>query len=317
MVGVAVRWVYPRNDASPLMRTLLLGEALVDLVCERPVSSLADVDAFVPHFGGAVANVAVGAARRGARVALAGGAGDDPWGSWLRDRLETERVGLEWFSLLPGATTPFAFVTVDASGEPAYTIYGDAIDAAVDAVSGQLLEAVEACDALFLTSNTLVGERGREITFAARDRALELGRPVIVDPNLRLHRWESDAEAASAARALVNGAFLIKCNAGEGRLLTGEDRPAAAAEGLVAGGAAHAIVTRGADGAVLRGGGLRADVPGAPAEPISTVGAGDTFMAVILARLAETSFYPSAIAAAMPEAVVAAARATERWGAVE
>ena len=37
----------------------------------------------MPHFGGAVANVAVVAARIGARVALAGGAGEDPWGEWL------------------------------------------------------------------------------------------------------------------------------------------------------------------------------------------------------------------------------------------
>jgi sugar/nucleoside kinase (ribokinase family) len=41
------------------MPTLCLGEALVDLMCERPVSGLAQADAFVPHFGGAVANVAV------------------------------------------------------------------------------------------------------------------------------------------------------------------------------------------------------------------------------------------------------------------
>jgi len=74
-------------DGSPSpTRTLCLGEALVDLICEYPVSDLADAHAFVPHFGGAVANVAVVAARAGASVALAGGAGDDAWGRWLRDR---------------------------------------------------------------------------------------------------------------------------------------------------------------------------------------------------------------------------------------
>lgn len=84
------------------MATLCLGEALVDLVCERPVRGLAEADAFVPRFGGAVANAAVMAARRGAAVALAGGAGEDAWGRWLRSRLpdavaesarDTERWG--------------------------------------------------------------------------------------------------------------------------------------------------------------------------------------------------------------------------------
>ena len=298
------------------MRTLLLGEALVDLICERPVASLADADAFVPHLGGAVANVAVAAARRGAGVALAGGAGADPWGAWLRDRLAAEGVDLSWFGTLTGAATPVALVTVDSAGEPSYAIYGETIEAAVADVAPRLAEAVEACDALFVTSNTLVGETERAATLAARDRALELGRPVLVDPNLRADRWSSAGAAASEARALLDGAFLVKCNAEEARLLSGEDRPEAAAEGIVAAGAAHAIVTRGAQGAVLRGGGLRADVAGVAAETVSTVGAGDTLMAVLLARLAAAGFYPPALAAALPEAVAEAARATERWGAL-
>ena len=60
------------------MRTLCLGEALVDMICERHVDGLADADGFVPHFGGATANVALTAAQkvRGS-AALAGGAGGD------------------------------------------------------------------------------------------------------------------------------------------------------------------------------------------------------------------------------------------------
>ena len=298
------------------MRTLLLGEALVDLICERPVSSLTQADAFVPHFGGAVANVAVGAARRGADVALAGGAGDDAWGSWLRDRLEAERVALDWFALVPGISTPVAFVGVDLRGEPTYAIYGDAIEGTIEALEGHLEEAVDACDALFLTSNTLVGERERALSVAARERALADGKPVVFDPNLRLHRWDEPGRAATEARALVRDAFLVKCNREEGRLLTGEEEPIAAAEGLLAAGAAHAVVTCGSDGAVLRGGGMKTEAAGRPARVISTVGAGDAFTGVLLGALAETNFYAPALGAALADAVVEASHATERWGAL-
>src|SRR3954464_10055061 len=113
------------------MAVLCLGEALVDLVCEHPVASLSEADAFVPHAGGALANVAVTAARFGARVALAGGAGSDPLGVWLRDGLAGEGVGLEWFTLGEGAPTPVAFVSVSAEGEPSFLIYGAGIHAAV------------------------------------------------------------------------------------------------------------------------------------------------------------------------------------------
>ena len=107
------------------MRTLCFGEALVDLICERPVGSLADADVFAPHLGGVCANVAVTAARAGASVALAGGAGDDQWGAWLLDRLTDERVELDWFRLAGGQATGLAFVTVDEQGEPTYTVHGD------------------------------------------------------------------------------------------------------------------------------------------------------------------------------------------------
>jgi sugar/nucleoside kinase (ribokinase family) len=297
------------------MRTLCLGEALVDLVCERPVASLADAEALVPHFGGATANVCVAAARLGGEVALAGGAGDDAWGHWLRDRLAAEGVDLRWFGLVDGAQTAIAFVAVDATGEPDFLIYGAGIHAAVAAAAERLPEAVDACDALAFASNTLVEEAEREATLAARERALEQGKPVIFDPNLRLHRWPHPGRAASIARECVPGAFLLKLNRVEAELLSGEADPERAAEGLVAAGARHVIVTLGPRGAILRGE-LRRDAPGVPADVVNTTGAGDAFLGVLIARLGQSRYYPPSLAAALPEAVREAARATERWGAV-
>ena len=76
---------------------LCLGQALVDLICERPVRSLSEADAFTPHFGGALANAAVAASRAGAEVGLARRRRDDEWGRWLAERLEREGVDLRFF----------------------------------------------------------------------------------------------------------------------------------------------------------------------------------------------------------------------------
>ena len=298
------------------MTTLCLGEALVDLVCERPVDGIADADAFVPHFGGATANVAVTAARHGASAALAGGAGDDAWGAWLRDRLEREGVELRWFALQDGAQTPVAFVTVDRDAEPHFQIYGAGLSSVVAALADRIDDAVDSCDALFFASNTLVGEPERAVTLAARTRALDRDIPVVFDPNVRVGRWPTASRAAEESLACVPGAFLVKCNRTEARLMTGETDPAAAAASLLAKGARHVVVTLGADGALLRGGGMSLDVPGVPASPLNTTGAGDTFAGVLLARLAATGWYASALGAGLREAVAEAAKATERWGAV-
>lgn len=288
----------------------------MDLVCERPAANLAQAGAFVPHPGGATANVAVTAAQHGARVALAGGAGADPWGAWLLERLDAEGVDLSHFALLDGVQTPVAFVTVTGAGEPSFQIYGAGIGSAVAALEGRIEAAVDRSDALFIASNTLVGEAERAVTLAARARALADGKPVVFDPNLRLGRWPSAARAAQESLVCVPGAFLVKLNRDEGRILTGERDPEAAAASLLAAGASHVIVTLGAGGALLRGGGLRMDVPGVAARTVNTTGAGDALAGVLLARLAETDFYPPAMAAGLPAAVAQAARATERWGAL-
>jgi len=296
------------------MRVLCLGEALVDLVCEQPVASLAEAPAFVPHFGGATANVAVAAAATGADVALAGGVGDDAWGGWLVAKLAAAGVDLSWFVQVPEATTPVAFVSTDAAGEPSYQLYAEGLAATLDAVADRLPTAVEACDGIFFSTNTLAGEVERELTMAARARALELGRPVCFDPNVRLHRWPTAAAGAAAANACVDGALLVRANRVEAELMTGERDPERAANAILKGGARMALVTLGAGGALLRGA-VTADVDAAPANVVSTVGAGDALMGFVLGRLVTSGFYPPAVAAALPEAVAEAARATERWGA--
>jgi sugar/nucleoside kinase (ribokinase family) len=304
--------------ASMTAPTLCLGEALVDMIGETPAASVRAVDRFVPHFGGATANVAVFAARAGASIALAGAAGDDRWGRWLRDRLDTEGVGAHHFALLKGVSTQLAFVAVDAGGEPTYELYGDPAQPLVQALGERIDEVVDASAGLFISSNTLAGPAERELTMRARDRAITQKCPVVFDCNLRLHRWSSRSDAAASANACVPGALLVHANLSEAELLTGESDPDRAALALRKAGAELVVITLGSGGAILRGaGGLRADAAGLPANAISAIGAGDALTGMLLARLALSGFYPAAAAAALDEAVAAGAAACERWGALD
>jgi sugar/nucleoside kinase (ribokinase family) len=271
---------------------------------------------FVPHFGGTVANVALMAARSGARTALAGGVGDDDWGRWLRGQLERAGVDLGHFKLIEDMPTPLTLTTVDPAGEPTYRLYGEAIATVVNALWGAVEPAVEASGGLFISSNTLVASAERSVTMKAREYALKLGHPVIFDPNLRMHRWSSKADAAASANACVPGALLVRTNANEARLMTGEDDLERAALAIRKAGARNVVITDGPGGAILRGK-IRLDVPGVPAQVISTIGAGDALMATLIARLQITGFYEPAIAAALKEAMVVAAQACERWGACD
>jgi sugar/nucleoside kinase (ribokinase family) len=299
------------DQPPPGASTLCLGDAVVDLVCERPVDVASDADAFVPHLGGAVATVAVIAARNGAHVALAGGVGDDAWGRWLRDRLGRAGVETAWFELVPGAQTPVAIVAVGPDGEPRRDNYGERI---ATTLPDRLEDAVRASAALFITSGW---PDETEVTMRARELSLSLGRPVVFDPNLRVERWRSRAEAAAAANACVPGAVLVRATVGEAELMTGEEDPERAALALLKAGARMVVITLGRfEGAILRGS-LRLDVDGVPSTVVSRIGARDVLTGILLARLATSAFYPAAVAASLPAAVAESARACERWGALE
>jgi fructokinase len=295
---------------------LCLGEAIIDLFCERPVSSLAEADSFVPHCGGAVANAAVTAARCGAEVSLAGGVGDDEWGDWLAQRLDSYGVGLRWFARMPGFPTPLAFVLVNEAAEPDFIVYGVGIEAGILSLEEHLEEAVAAHDALLFGSNTLVGERERALTLRARELVLAAGKHVLFDPNLRMRRWRDKRQPLDLTAAALADATLLKVNRTEAELLTGLADPAAAAERLVEMGSRLVAVTLGPDGALLRGA-ATADAPGVRAAAVDTTGAGDVVTGVLAAALSNSGFSPAAAARALGPAVEAAARATEGWGALD
>jgi sugar/nucleoside kinase (ribokinase family) len=296
---------------------LCLGETLVDLICEKRVRSFEEVDCFRPHFGGALANVAVAARRSGAEAALASGVGDDEWGRWVRDRLRRERVDLGLFNLLEGESTPLALATFDETGEPTFRIYGDAVSAAVESVEPRLHAGVDAASALVYGSTTMATPGERRVTLKARELALELGVRVCFDPNFRPNRWGGDLErAVAASRELIEGSYLVRTNRLEATAITGLDDPREAAQRIAEMGATLAVVTLGEGGAVIRGACV-AESPASRVEVVSTLGAGDAFLGTLLGALDAQGWDPARAREALQPALAAAAEACTRWSALD
>ena len=303
----------PEHDDNAA--TLCLGEAMVDLICERPGASFAAADRFAAHLGGVTANTAVFAVRAGAPAAIAGAVGDDRWGRWLRERLVDERVDVSLLRPRDGESTQLAFVALDEAGEPEYRLYPSAASPLAGLDPQRLHDAVANAGALLINSNTLSEAMERQLTMSARARALALGRPIVLDCNLRLHRWPGAREALEAVLRCVPGARLVRANAAEATAITGESDPDAAARRLLALGAQLAVVTLGADGVLLRGPhGLHARASAPVVSVRSVVGAGDAFTGTLLAALGGGD---EGVRDALPAALDAAARACERWGACD
>ncbi|MGD0167279.1 MAG: PfkB family carbohydrate kinase [Gaiellaceae bacterium] len=276
-----------------------------------------EANTFTPRCGGAVTNAAIVAARCGATVALGGAVGDDQWGHWLEQRLREEQVDLRWWSRLRGQETAVSFVVNDERAQPEFLVYGRGAESAMKSLWLGIDEAVESSTAIMLGSNTLVGESERELSRRTQTLALSAGKPILFDVNLRLNRWRSPRAATNVVRRFYEGALLVSVNGDEARLLTGEDDPATAAEMICSSlGARIAVVTLGADGAVMRGE-ATTEANGTAASVVDTSGAGDALTGVLVAALAVAGFAPEAAAQALPLAVEIAARATEGFGATD
>jgi fructokinase len=291
-----------------------LGEALVDFVCERPVASLGDADFFVPRPGGSLPNIAVAASRFGAAVELLGGAGDDEWGLWLRDRIAAEGVGVERFVLMPGAGTSHAFVSVDAAREPSFAFYGD--DDRPAAHAGDDLDPALSGDpgVLVVGSDTVLGQAERRVTMDAARLARERRWQVLCDPNVRPRRWADHDEMLRVIRELVSTATVVKCNEGEALRLGGAERVEDAAAAICAGGPEAVVVTLGERGASLVSARGAQTVSGVEAEVVDSTGAGDSVAGVLAAGLA-LGAEPGGLMPVVALAMRAAASVVGAWGA--
>jgi len=292
-------------------RVVCFGEALVDFVCERPVDSLAEAGSFVPRQGGSLANIAVAAARFGARAELVGGAGGDEWGRWLRELIEAEGVGVERFRLPEAVGTSHAFVTVAADGEPSFAFYGDPERPAAYA-TGDVDDALAGePGVLVVGSDTLLGDDEREATMRAVALASESGWQILCDPNLRPNRWTCRGEMVRVITALVRGASVVKLNADEALELTGRKDLQAAGESLRALGPGVVVVTRGAEGALVISEEGSQATGAVEAQLVDATGAGDSVAGVIAAGMAAGMPIGVTVRAAMG----AAAGVVSAWGA--
>lgn len=279
---------------------LVCGEALVDLFVdagggsERPARVVA---------GGSPFNVAIGLARLGIGSAFLGGVSRDGFGSMLADLLVREGVD-DRYLVRTGRLSTISVVATGKDGLPSYSFHGEG--AADRSLVPADLPAVlpDTVRALTFGSFTMAVEPVGSTFAVLAER--ERGRRVVsVDPNLRptvigdMARWHGAAERFYRTATLIKASDEDIRIAWDGALTIAE----AAAYWLDLG-AQLVVVTQGGQGATAYSAAGEVAVPGRKVAMRDTVGAGDTFHAALLARLAHTGrLDPVAIAALDREAL--------------
>jgi fructokinase len=297
-------------------KVICLGEALIDFVADTTGVTLEECPGFRKAPGGAPGNVAVGLARLGVPASFVGKVGDDPFGRFLRDTFAAAGVDAGPMLLTSEARTGLAFVSLMANGERDFLFYRHPS-------ADMLLRWEEVPESLFADARvlhhgsiTLIGDPSRTATIVAAAHAREAGCLISYDVNLRLPLWESEAAAREAIKAGLTGVHIVKVSEEEGEFLFDTRAPEETAAKLLVGGARLVVVTRGAAGAYCRW--WQEDrlqelaVPGFPVTAVDTTGAGDGFVAGLLAGvLAEP-----ALASIPPERMLAILTTANAVGAL-
>lgn len=260
-----------------------IGEVLIDLT-QKGVDENG-VAQYAANPGGAPANLAVAAARLGAKTAFVGKVGRDAFGNSLRAVLEKNNVDTQ--GLLEDARehTTLAVVSVDETGERSFSFYRNPsadVNLRAEELPEKLLKDTRV---LHFGSVSLTAEPARSATLYAARIARENGCLVSYDPNYRASLWNSQEEAVREMKNALPLCDILKISDEELPLLTGTTDPAEGSGMLAKLGIRLIFITLGANGAFFRLGAQTGSVPGIKVKVGDTNGAGDTFFGAALSKL--------------------------------
>jgi ribokinase len=247
--------------------------------------------------GGKGANTAVAAGRLGARVGLLGAVGDDPYGQLLRDSLSDAGVDTQFVRTV-ARPTGIAYITVTPDGENSILVSPGANSA---------LEPGDITDEALAGAGVLVASL--EVPLPTVERAVLRGRAHGAQVLLNLSpAAEVSRETLAALDVLLvnehEAAYLLNANDANDANGTADPDPAR----LLDLGPRAAVVTLGAQGALVIEADKSTTVPSPQVEAVDTTGAGDAFAGALATALADGASLVEAAKRAVKVAAVTVTR---------
>ncbi|USH00759.1 carbohydrate kinase [Thermococcus argininiproducens] len=252
-----------------------IGEVLIDFIAKEE-GMLKNIKEFERHPGGAPANVSVGLSRLGIESALVSKVGDDPFGEFLIESLNKEGVETKYIAKDPEKHTGIVFVQL-IGAKPEFILY-DGV-AYFNIKPQDIKVNIEKAELIHFGSVLFAREPSRSTIFEVLRRSK--GKvPISYDVNIRLDLWrEREEEMIKDIERGLKLANIVKIGDTELEYLQ--------KNGIEINDFNFALVaiTKGARGCTILHSDLKVDIPSYEIQPLDTTGAGDAFMAALLASL--------------------------------
>jgi len=231
----------------------------------------------IPDFrqfpGGAPANVAVAIGKLGGEAKFVGQVGDDTFGRFLKQALDTYRVDTSLVSLHPEAKTALAFVFLDDSGERSFEFFRN--NTADMLVSKDQISSEWFGDIFHFCSNTLTETDIAETTYEAIARAKTAGSLVSFDINLRHNLWPTGQADAAAVTRCFKHVDIIKVSIEELDYLAEDEQ--SFVKSAVAEGVKLVLITDGGEPIKVVAPGIYSSISTPKVDVVDTTAAGDAF----------------------------------------
>jgi fructokinase len=247
-------------------RALVVGEALVDVV------------AGVAHPGGSPLNVAVGLSRLGMSTTLHTRIGADEFGVLVQRHAEASGVRLTPDSVDARPTSVAAArIGADGAAEYEFAIDGDLARPSIPLDRFDVVHTGSIAAALDPGASCI-----EELLAVARAYAT-----ISFDPNVRPQLMGDNIAARARIARFVAAADVVKASDEDLAWLYPEATIEQVAKGWLASGSAVVAVTRGSEGSTILCAAGRLTVPAPDVRLVDTIGAGDSYMAGLIAALGD------------------------------
>jgi 5-dehydro-2-deoxygluconokinase len=259
---------------------ITMGRVSVDLYPQQIGVPLTEVESFAKSLGGSPTNVAVAAARLGARAAVVTKVGDDPFGEYVRRALAGFGVDQRWVGTDPNLRTPLAFCEIHPPDSFPLLFYREPKAPDLNLGRPDLdLEAICRARLFWTTGTGLSAEPSRSATLMALEarEAVHHAGITVHDLDYRPMFWNEQAEARRWAHEALAHATVAVGNQDEVGVAVGTRDPYAASEALLELGVGLAVVKRGPEGVLARTPAGVIELEPVRLKVLNGLGAGDAF----------------------------------------
>ncbi|MDO6723238.1 5-dehydro-2-deoxygluconokinase [Celeribacter halophilus] len=266
---------------------VVFGRAGMDMFADPPGTRADEADTFRADLGGSSANICAGLCKLGMQSALVTSVSDDAVGRFCTNRLRHYGVDTQYLKVLGGEARVSLAVYESCIEDFQLVIYrNNAVDFQVTEEDVDRVN-YDNFGALITAGTVFAAEPSRSATFCAFENARAAKLPVIFDIDYRPYSWPSAEVASEVLTRAGEESDLIVGNDEEFGFMAGSmDKGLAKARELAAKGK-MVIYKMGHEGALTFTDGEEIRTGIYPVTAIKPNGAGDSFMAGLLAAIAE------------------------------